>query len=667
MCGLVGSYRPGGPAVCDQAVVATMRDAMVHRGPDGAGLWRAEDGTCALGHRRLAIIEPTPEAAQPFLSDDGKVVVAFNGEIYNHAELRRRLQAEGCGHWRTDHSDTEVLLRAYLQWGIACIDRFVGMFAFAIWDGRTRDEPVLHLVRDRLGVKPLYVTRTPAGEWLFGSEIKALLRHPSVSPALDLTAFWHYLTFIVAPAPLTMFRGIFKIPAGWRVTIDHRGQAAARQWWVCRPSAADTWSEAELSEGEAADQLLDHLRRSVERRMVSDVPFGALLSGGVDSSLNVALMAERMDRPVTTFSVGYRQYEAFNELDHARRIAKRFGTDHHEVLIDSATAQEAIPTIVAQMDEPVADNVCIPLYFLSELVRRQGTTVVQVGEGADENFLGYWWCRHWRDLSLTVEHAVREGGMAGALAQAKAWLAGRRNPQDDRAWAASRARRGEQLFWGGALCWRDPLRRQLTPDSDLFRQTVDCPIEGLLPDAYRERDSHRVVAHLLDGLDGTVANPAILQKITSLELSLRLPEHLLMRVDKMTMAHGIEARVPFLDHELVQFAMRLPPSYKLKGDEGKALLKTVAARFLDPDVVYRKKQGFGAPMDHWLGEPAFAARCRAALDSSPLVAQGLIDGGFIGDLLQRQGRGGGWGFHLWTVLNAVIWHAHFIEGRKQCF
>src|SRR5436190_4230521 len=245
MCGIVGAFRPGRSA-SGPDTIAHMRDRMAHRGPDGAGLWRSRDESCGLGHRRLAIIDVSENASQPMVTEDDAVALVFNGGIYNHAEIRRTLEALGKYRWRTDHSDTEVLLHAYQEWGLDCVHRFYGMFAFALYDGRDRSRPVLHLVRDRVGIKPLYLTRSSSGEWLFASEIRALLAHPDVPPEMDRTAFWHYLTFIVAPAPLTMFRGIFKIPAGYRVTIDWRGEATSTSWWDCRRDRLHPLSERDI-------------------------------------------------------------------------------------------------------------------------------------------------------------------------------------------------------------------------------------------------------------------------------------------------------------------------------------------------------------------------------------------------------------------------------------
>jgi len=664
VCGILGAFQPHAEA-SDDRIVAAMRDRMAHRGPDGTGLWRSTDRRCVLAHRRLSIIDLSDSALQPMVNDEGTVALVFNGEIYNHAEIRRTLEQTGRYRWRTDHSDTEVLLHAYEEWGPDCVEHFYGMFAVGIFDARNAARPVVHLIRDRIGIKPLYLTRTARGEWLFASEIRALTAHPDVTVAMEPVAFWHYLTFIVTPAPLTLFKGIFKLPAGFRITIDGGG-ARAEQWWDCKPDRRTTLSERQISPDEARQELLRLLRQSIARRMVSDVPFGVLLSGGVDSSLNVALMSELMDRPVTTFTIGYEGLDDYNEFAHARRISARYGTDHHETVINRQTMQEFLPLLIRLQDEPIADNVCIPLYFLAQLVKQSGTTVVQVGEGADENFLGYWWCEHYRQK---YEHVYNPLRSAGVLQRAFRRVARpRTNVSGEDRDIAQRAERGEELFWGGAACWWGELRDRLTPDVRPFAAPVSCPVEGLMPPGFDEPDSHNIPAHYLGPLTGHLAEPEVLQKITYMELKLRLPEHLLMRVDKLTMAHSIEARVPFLDHDVVQFAMQLPLSYKLHDGIGKWLLKEVGVPYVDRDLVDRRKQGFGAPMEEWFRDPEFGDRCLAAFERSALRREGYFDDDFVRSMLRRQiASGGGYSFQLWTLMNAILWHESWVMGNMDCF
>jgi asparagine synthase (glutamine-hydrolysing) len=400
--------------------------------------------------------------------------------------------------------------------------------------------------------------------------------------------------------------------------------------------------------------------------MVSDVPFGVLLSGGVDSSLNVALMSELMNRPVTTFTIGYEGKDDYNEFQFARQVSQRYKTEHHETLISQKEAQEFLPLLVRLQDEPIADNVCIPLYFLARLVKQSGTTVVQVGEGADENFLGYWWCEHYRQKELAVYDPARKSPSwwQRVFAKAKASTPGVSGEDLE---IIKRAESGQELFWGGAVCWWGDMRSRLTPDRGPFRQPIACPVEGLMPESHTLLDSHAVVDHYLGSLHGHLTEPEVLQKIPYMEMKLRLPEHLLMRVDKLTMAHAIEARVPFLDHDVVDFATRLPSSYKLKDGVGKHILKEAAAPYLDAALIHRRKQGFGAPMEEWFREGDFGSRCMAALDRSKLADEGFFDVGYVKDLLRGQMEGrGGYSFHLWTIMNAVLWHASWIEGREDC-
>lgn len=667
MCGLVGAFHPGNMTV-SLTVIASMRDAMTHRGPDSAGIWQSPNKDCAFGHRRLSIVDISASADQPMTNRDQTITIVYNGEIYNHAEIRRELVQLGVRDWQTDHSDTEVLLRAWEVWGVDCLERLRGMFAFALFDSRDSNNPVVHLVRDRMGKKPLYIAQTDDGEWIFASEIKALIQHPSITPEMDKNAFWHYLTFIVAPAPLTMFKGIFKIPSGHMVTIAADGKAHAAQYFDLIPSKADTLSENDLSFDEAADEFLRLMRQAVERRMVSDVPVGVLLSGGVDSSLITGLMAEQMDRPVSTYSVGYDGYDEYNEFSAAERIAKRYGTDHHKISLTPLDVSNVLDDIIFHQDEPIADNVCIPLWSISKAVHDSGTKVVQVGEGADEHFLGYWWCEHYRKKSMEVFEPARHCSKSfqfKRLIEKVPFLGTALAGEDVE--ITNRAQRGDELFWGGAAAFWGSLRDELTPSQSPFAENTNCPVHGLMGDQYSVLDSNGIVAAQLQSL-GELASPEILQQISYLESRMRLPEHLLMRVDKMTMAHSVEARAPFLDDDVVRFASRLPLSYKLKDGVGKRIVKKVAEKFMDNDLIYQTKRGFGAPMDKWFADAAFGERCQELINDSALYNNELINSSMVDRMLSQQRAGyGGNGFHLWTVLNAVLWHLRYIEGAEGAF
>src|SRR6476620_4543924 len=385
MCGIIGalvfenaSFRVTEP------YISRMRDVMTHRGPDGAGVWIATDGRVGLGHRRLSIIDLSNAATQPMCNEDGTVWVSFNGEIYNHAEIRRDLESIGGHRWKTDHSDTEVILHAFEEWGIECLQKFRGMFAIALWDARARE---LWLVRDRIGIKPLYYS-AHHGRITFASEIKALLQDPDQPRSVHEEAFFHYLSFLTTPAPQTLFDGIRKLQGGTWLRVKEDGTITEHRYW-------DVWDHTNpligWSEDDIAARLLDELRTAVKYRKVSDVPVGVFLSGGIDSSTNAALFSEGETRPVMTFSIGYQgEYQSYqNELHFARRMAQEVNANHHERLLTMEDLLDFLPLMIKLQDEPIADPVCVPVYYVSKLARDNGVIVCQVGEGADELFWGY--------------------------------------------------------------------------------------------------------------------------------------------------------------------------------------------------------------------------------------------------------------------------------------
>jgi asparagine synthase (glutamine-hydrolysing) len=368
MCGIAGLFSYASDTKVDETTLTCMRDTMVHRGPDGAGNWISADGKIGLAHRRLSIIDLSPAAAQPMANEDYAVMVTFNGEIYNYHLLREDLARAG-HRFRTDHSDTEVLVHGYEQWGIdGLLDRIEGDYAFALWDEKAG---LMHLARDRVGVKPLYFALHD-GVLLFGSEIKAILANPRMSADVEPIAMYHYLSFLTAPAPLTMFKGVYKLPAGWRVSLGRDGRFDAHQYWDATPGkaiASGTVHGMDASRREAfyIAGIRERLDAAVRKRMMSDVPVGVFLSGGIDSSTNVALMSRYTDQPLNTFSVGFKDYTELNELDYAARVAKQFNTRHREVLIDEGDMMSYLDSLIHHQDEPIADWVCVPLHFVSKL------------------------------------------------------------------------------------------------------------------------------------------------------------------------------------------------------------------------------------------------------------------------------------------------------------
>ncbi|MDQ3740248.1 MAG: asparagine synthase (glutamine-hydrolyzing), partial [Actinomycetota bacterium] len=609
-------------------VAARMRDTMTHRGPDDGGTWSRAQDRIAFGHRRLSIVDLSPAGHQPMCNEDGTVWITYNGEIYNHAALRDELERKG--HTYRSNTDTETIVHLYEEEGERCVERLQGMFAFGIWDTRRRE---LFLARDRVGIKPLYYAQ-PAGGFVFGSEIKALLEHPAITPELDEEAFHHYLTFICTPAPMTMFKGVRKLAPGERMVVTADGRVRSEVWWspFSPRVAADVGA---MSEGEQEERLIELLRAAIKKRMMADVPFGVFLSGGVDSSTNVALMSELMDQPVRTFTVAFDEHEKYNELQYARQVAERYGTDHHEIVIDDADLAAFVPELIHHQDEPIADWVCVPLHFVAKLARDSGTIVVQVGEGSDELFHGY---RHylrqarlrrrlWEPL-MRMPRPVRRFAAAGA-SQATQRL-GRGFQYGDIVGAAAEER---LPFWGGAVNFRGDIKRKVLTNGRVH------------PDAYG------FVDELWQRAERELPGADLLQKMTFLELKLRLAELLLMRVDKMTMATSVEARVPFLDHDFVEFAVALPERMKVRDGVGKYALKKAVDGLVPSELVHRPKQGFGAPVSEWF-RGDLGTKAQREIRGSSLTERGLLDYDYVDSLWARHRAGrGDWAVHLWTLYN----------------
>jgi asparagine synthase (glutamine-hydrolysing) len=626
MCGICGALGTRDDFAAGEDVVTRMRDTLVHRGPDDGGTWAAP--RVALGHRRLSIIDLSPAGHQPMSNEDGTVWITFGGEIYNHVELRAELERKG--HVYRSRTDTETIVHLYEEEGPQCVERLNGMFHYAVWDTRSSE---LHLARDRLGKKPLYYAQ-PGGGFVFASEIKALLEHPALTPELDEEAFFHYLTFVCAPAPLTMFDGIRKLAPSQRMTVRADGSAETETYWS--PFGA----QAEGSDDELAEQLLDLLRQAVDRRMMSDVPFGVFLSGGIDSSTNVALMSELMSTPVQTFSIGFDD-PRYDELEHARKVARLFGTDHHELVVSSRDLEAFVPQLVYHQDEPIADWTAVPTHYVSKLARDNGTIVVQVGEGSDELFHGY--PSYWAHARFHSRYRAAFQLLPAGLARSVARLAFRMGRGVPHAQAVEEAAAGRLPFWGGAIAYQGTLK------------------ESVVANGRSHPDSYEIVERLWR----EAGDADLLQKMTYLELKNRLAELLLMRVDKMTMASSVEARVPFLDQDVVAFAMGLPPRMLATRHSGKLLLKRAVSRLLPAEIIKRRKQGFVAPVSEWfrgdLGEKA-----QREIRGSSLAERGLLDYAAI-DRLWAQHRSGRaeWAFQLWNVYNVSVWHDLWVAGRSH--
>ncbi|HWP42992.1 MAG TPA: asparagine synthase (glutamine-hydrolyzing) [Blastocatellia bacterium] len=658
MCGICGIYEYGvGEPGISHEIIARMRETMAHRGPDDAGSFVAEDRRVGLGHRRLSIVDLSPAGRNPMANEDERVWITFNGEIYNHATRRAEMIAKG--HRYRSRTDTETIIHLYEEYGLDFVEKIEGDFAIALWDSR---EPRLVLARDRIGVKPLYYT-VAGGRLIFASEIKAILAHPSVSPDIDEEALYHYLTFLTAPAPRTLFAGINKLPAGCMLTCDGRGDIAITRYWDAVVVDKGSSDVARASEEEIACELRRLLDESIAKRMMSDVGFGIFLSGGLDSTANVALMARSMDRPVRTFTVGFRDAEDYNELEEARLVARHYNTDHHEVVIGYEEFKEFLPRLVFHQDEPIADPVCVPLYYVSELARETGTPVVQVGEGSDELFCGYrdygYYLRlydyGWRYLSrlpVWARRAVASSGRALYLAGEGALSPMLRRALPD---LFRRLRAGEELFWSGAFVFDETQKQPLLSRS--YRERLRAAAET----GANRVTSHAIVKTDLDRLLADKPAADYLERMIYQELKLRLPELLLMRVDKITMATSVEARVPFLDHHLVEFAMKLPRQMKHGRGGTKYILKRALSGVVPQAVLERKKRGFGAPIKDWLFH-RMGSFVEEGISGSALRRRDLFDYDHVRRLLAEQRAGRiNYSFHLWSLLNLSLWYDRWIE------
>ncbi len=633
MCGIAGVLAPApidAPEVVE-ARLAEMVAAIRHRGPDGMGVW--SDGTAGLGHARLAIIDLSPAAAQPMASDDGAVWLVHNGEIYNFPALREELIARG--HRFRSRSDTEVIVEGYREWGEGVVARLRGMFAFALWDARARR---LLLARDRLGQKPLYYRRGKGGRgdgaFLFGSEIKAILAWPGVAREPDLDAIHEYLTYQYVPAPKTAFVGIEALPPAHYMVVEADGRArCARYWSLAEPEAARPRPRAELEA-----EIRDRLEESVRLRLISDVPLGAFLSGGVDSAGVVAAMARASSGPVKTFTIGFED-RTYDERRYARIVAERYGTDHHEFVVEPH-ALDILPRLVWHYGQPFADSSALPTWYVSEITRAH-VTVALNGDGGDEAFLGYpryAGCRAgaWSDR---LPAPCREG--MGALGRALPFATSRH-----------RALRYARRFLVDAAA----------PAPERYGRWIayfnDLQKEALYGEGMRERLAHRALTRIEKWFAGRRCDDA---RAAYADIHTYLPDDLLVKVDVASMAHGLEGRSPFLDHEFMAFAAAIPARQKMRGTRTKSLLKSALEPWLPREILYRPKMGFGVPIDRWIrGE--MKPLVYDTLLSERAVARGLFREDAVRAMLDDHVAGRVLHQHrIWALLMLELWFAMWID------
>jgi asparagine synthase (glutamine-hydrolysing) len=640
MCGLVGFLGGTMSAEERRAVARLMADRIVHRGPDDSGEWVDPRGGLAFGFRRLSIVDLSPAGHQPMISASGRFVIVFNGEVYNFEAIRAELANAGLAPDFRGHSDTEVMLAAFEAWGVAAaVRRFIGMFAIALWD---RERQELHLIRDRMGVKPLYWGR--AGMTiLFASELKALEAHPDFTPVIDRNSLALYFRFTHVPAPFTIYEGIEKLTPGTILTIASSGETRTEVYW----SAAEAAERGAANRfpgtfDDALAKLDTLLRDAVALRMIADVPLGVFLSGGIDSSIVTAYMQAQSSVPVKTFSIGFGASD-YDEAVHAAKVARHLGTQHEELYVSSKEALAVIPSLPTIYDEPFADSSQIPTYLVSAMARRH-VTVCLSGDGGDELFGGYHRyflgqrarkkiARVPRSLRRPAARAItaiptRTWDTAFRLLEPVTPRSFRQNRPGERLHKLARvlsATDDDAMYFELVSHWRSLVIGGSEPDLALFdRSRWPRPLDPIERMMYFDQISY-------------------------------LPDDILVKVDRASMAVSLEAREPLLDHRLVEFAWTLPLSMKVKDGGGKWLLRKLLHRHVPPELVERPKMGFGVPIDDWMRGP-LREWAESLLDERRIRAEGFLDAAPIAERWRAHLAGqGDWQHYLWTVLMFQAW------------
>jgi asparagine synthase (glutamine-hydrolysing) len=624
MCGIAGFFQSARGREAPRSELEPMVEAIVHRGPDSAGYY-CEDGI-ALGMRRLRIID-LEGGEQPMFDAHRNIVLTFNGEIYNHDELRRDLQTKG--HEFRTRSDTEVLVYMYREYGEAMFERLNGMFAIALADMPRRR---VVLARDRLGIKPFFLAERD-GTWLWGSEIKCLLAHPAVKPAVNVANLPDYLFLNYMPPDRTLFEGIGQLKPGELAVLDEGG-IQRRPYWDLSFAPDES-----ITERQAIEESMALLDDAVRMRLMSDVPFGAFLSGGIDSSAIVALMAKHMDQPVKTFSIGFAE-KSFDERPYARRVAERYGTEHHELVVEpEKEILDLLPMLVEHTEEPTADSSALPVFLVSRLAREHVTMVLS-GDGGDEVFAGYEthnaWAvaEKWRRIPSFIRN-----GLVRPLVEALP-------VSDSKISFEFKAKRFVRIAELGAERAHFSWRRIV--DEETQAELLGTNLVG--PTPWERHKQHF----------GNAGTDDPLGKMLYVDTRFYLPGDMLVKVDRMSMATSLEARVPFLDHRLVEYAAKIPSRVKFPGGKKKYLLKKGLEPLLDRDLLYRKKAGFNVPKNRWLRNE-LRELVGDVLAPARLARHGLLDPGAVGRLVdEHQKRQADHSFAIWSVLIFQLWYDRFV-------
>ncbi len=628
MCGIAGKLFFDPARTVDPALLERMHRALAHRGPDDAGTWH--EGPIGLAHRRLSIIDLSAAGHQPMASPDGRLHITYNGEVYNFLELRAELERAGV-RFRS-RTDTEVILALYAREGVDCLRRLRGMFAFALWDARER---TLVLARERLGKKPLCYYQD--GEKLvFGSEPKAILADPDVPAEADLESIHHYLTYGYVPGPRSAFKGFRKLPPA-HYLVARQGRVTVESYWRLSYAPKTTLDARALGE-----ELRARLREAVRLRMIADVPLGAFLSGGVDSSAVVAFMSEASSRPVKTFSIGFED-QAYNELPYARKVAERYGTDHHEFVV-KPDAVAILPELVWHYNEPYADSSAIPTWYLSRMTREH-VTVALNGDAGDENFGGY-------ERYLANRLASRWDRVPALVRRPLEWGV-RRLPE--LGGFRSRYRRAKRFF---AAVTEEPRRR--------YARWIEC-----FPPAWKAELYTPELAARMAGVDSlefllrayaAAGTDDFTDATLYVDINTYLPDDLLVKVDIASMAHGLEARSPMIDHVFMEFAASIPADLKLAGRTTKHVFKEAVRDLLPPEVIDRPKMGFGVPLDRWFRED-LREMAYDTLLSRKSLERGLFRESTLRLLLDEHcQRRRSWHAQLWCLLFLELWFQRFVDG-----